>query len=177
MTPNVVELIQLFHDRFPVHPVPPYPHLMGLDPLGETDEYAGFANRPWSEVEIEHFRGTGFDVRPSIGFRLHNPPHMWNYYLPGFFMASLRDDPCFMTLDSVMLGLRELEVPVASKLGRDPWWGGTVHFEHFSHEQMAAVIAYLQFMLRHGADEPFCYEWEDQDDRVLLRWKQTLGTA
>lgn len=177
MAARRLELAQLLRAVFPVHPVPTYPHQMGLDPVGETDEYAGFANRPWTEVEIEHFRGTGFDICPSIGFRLHDPPHLWNYYLPGFLTASLKDDPGFMTLDSVMWGLRELEVRVASKSGRDPWWGGTAHFEHYSREQMAAVVAYLQFMRHYGPSDPFDSEWEEADDRTLSRWEQAIGTS
>lgn len=177
MTSRRPELAQLLRDSFPVLPIPPYPHQMGLGPLGESDEYVGFANRPWTEVEIEHFRGTGFDICPSIGFRLHNLPHMWNYYLPGFLTASLKDDPGFMTLDSVMWGLRELEVPVPSKMLRDPWWGGTVHFEHYSRDQMAAVVAYLQFMRRHGPSDPFDSEWEEADDRTLTRWEQAIRTS
>ena len=150
---------------------------MGLDPIGETDEYAGFAGRPWPEVEIEHFRGNGFDICPSIGFRLYDPPHMWNYYLPGFLTAALTDDLDFMTLDSVMWALRELEVPTPRITGREPWWGGSVHFENYGPEQITAVIEFLRHVLAHKSEDQFDYKWECYDDWALSRWEQAIGRS
>ena len=171
------ELAQHLRVCFPVLPIPPYPTEMGLDPTGREDEYAGFANKQWTEVDPVHYRwNPGYDISPAIGFRCHELPHMWNYYMPGFMSASLTHETEFEIADGFIWTLRELQVPAPRHPNAGPWWGGNVHFEHYSREQMAAVVWYLKFVRQHGVEKPLHYEWERQDDRMLSRWEASLGT-
>ena len=61
------EIAALIHREFPPFPVPDYPPMMGVDPMG-TDEYAGFANVPWLKIPPKLYGNNGYDISPPIGF-------------------------------------------------------------------------------------------------------------
>ena len=77
----------LIRTRFPELPVPNYPPMMGMDPLG-VDEYAGFANVAWPDVPVRLYGDIGYDISPPTGFSSTLPPHMWNYHLPCLLYTS-----------------------------------------------------------------------------------------
>ena len=126
---NAQELADLIQRRFAAHPIPSYPPLMGLDPPGERDEYAAFANVAWPDVPPENFRWTGYDICPAIGFL--ECSRMWNYYFPGFMTASLLHEDRFDVIDGFVWRLREIAPPAVMGLG-DPWWGGDTLFANFA---------------------------------------------
>ncbi len=165
----ISEIVQRCHDVFPTLPIPEYPTGMGLDPIGD-DEYASFANRPWSQVEPDSYSSLGYDISPAIGFSLHDSPHMWNYYLPGFMSSCLLHDGEHEIADSFLWRFRDLPVPPRLQVTQDPWWGGTVPMENYRIEQRQLVIRFLEFMRDYGSSKPFYYQWERNDDRTLSRW-------
>lgn len=164
---NAQELADLIQRRFAAHPIPSYPPLMGLDPPGERDEYAAFANVAWPDVPPENFRWTGYDICPAIGFL--ECSRMWNYYFPGFMTASLLHEDRFDVIDGFVWRLREIAPPAVMGLG-DPWWGGDTLFANFSHAQIRCVVRFLQFVREHGREAPYHYDWEPLDDRALRCW-------
>ncbi len=164
----------LIRSRFPPLPVPNYPPMMGMDPLG-VDEYAGFANVAWPNVPPKLYGNAGYDISPAIGFSLSMPPHMWNYHLPGFMLASLLHESEYEPTDSFMWRMRSVVPQI--RTGPDTslaWWAGDDFNTNYSLEQCEAVVQYLEFLREFGADPPYYYDWEVEDDLTLRRW---TGTA
>ncbi len=94
-----------------------------MDPFG-VDEYASFANVRWNEVPVASYGGC-YDICPPNGFSSFNPPHMWNYYLPGFISFSLvYDERSVDALESFMFFFnrcdrkRRCHMPLAIHGGR-----------------------------------------------------------
>tara|TARA_R110002096_G_scaffold12946_5_gene46034 strand:- start:1849 stop:2379 length:531 start_codon:yes stop_codon:yes gene_type:complete len=165
-----LQLAERIRRAFPGQPVPPYPPLMGLDPPGHQDEYAGFADLEWTQVPPHNFRDSGYDISPAIGFLLPDSPHMWNYYMPGFMSASLLHDAEHEVSDGFMWRLRDLKPDVGSHDPALPWWGGDRLVQNYTREQNDCVVAYLRYMHEFGADDPHYFVWGRADDRTLRRW-------
>jgi hypothetical protein len=167
---NKEQLVTRIRECFPTEPAPPYPPQMGLDPLGEGDEYAAFADMRWDAVAPQHFSTYGFDISPAIGFALHSPPHMWNYYAPGFMTASVLHDAEHDITDGFMWRLRELDPMSAGHPGELPWWHGNRPFELYDREQTQCVIAYMEFVRDVASSDAGDFEWELTDELALQRW-------
>ena len=168
--PKPEGIAALIRSRFPSLPVPDYPPMMGMDPLG-VDEYAGFANLPWPNVPPKLYGNDGYDISPPIGFSLELPPQMWNYHLPGFMIASLLHESEHEPTDSFMWTMRQVvpktrPVPDVSL----PWWAGADFNANYSFEQCQIVVQYLEFLRDHCSDSPYCYDWTDEDDQTVDRW-------
>lgn len=163
-------LVEQIRRAFPAEPIPPYPPQMGLDPTGELDEYAGFADTAWDAVEPRHFVTFGYDISPAVGFAMHRPAHMWNYHVPGFMTASLLHEGEHEITDGFMWRMREVEPGSPGHQGDLPWWHGERPFELYDREQTQCVIAYLEFIRDCGAAEPWAFEWELTDELALQRW-------
>ena len=151
-------------------PVPSYPPMMGMDPLG-VDEYAGFANVPWSKIPPKPYGNNGYDISPPVGFSSAINPHMWNYHLPGFMMASLLHETEHEPTDSFMWTMRRI-IPKTDSI-RDPslpWWAGNDFNSNYSVEQCHIVVRYLEFLRDHGLNAPYYYDWTHEDDKTLARW-------
>ena len=163
------EIAALIHREFPALPVPDYPPMMGVDPLG-TDEYAGFANVPWTKIHPKLYGSNGYDISPPIGFSSVLPPHMWNYHLPGFITASLLHESEHEPTDSFMWTMRSV-VPETSPPDLSmPWWAGNGFNSNYSVEQCQTVVHYLKFLRARGSESPFYYDWTYEDDQTLNRW-------
>ena len=136
-------LIRGLHDQFPVDPVPPYPPMMGMDPLG-VDEYASFSDRRWTEVPPRSYNHNPYDISPANGFSSFDPPHLWNYHLPGFLSASLLHESECDTLDGFMFFFKRV-TPEKSKQRSTgmPWWSGNVFSGNYTDEQCDVVLAFL----------------------------------
>lgn len=160
-------LAEAIRRAFPTHPVPAYPPLLGLDPVG-VDEYAAFANVPWTDVPPVSHRWAGYDICPTIGMK-ESPP-MWSYHFPGFMTSSLLFEHEHEVLDGLLWQLRDLEPP-PRVLAAEPWWGGATFFANYSRAQVDCVVRFLRFLREHGGDEPYSREWEPEDERLLLRWE------
>ena len=164
------ELTQRIAEVFPPQPIPEYPPLMGIDPSGE-DEYSPFANRAWNEVEPQHFASTTYDISPASGFRLHETPHMWSYFVPGFLTASLMHEREHDIVDSFMSSFKDTPVPASRPDPPSPWWGGSAPMENYTTEQRGAVALALEFLRDHGEEPPIEYDWKRSDERMLERWQ------
>jgi len=163
-------IVEQIRRAFPAEPIPPYPPQMGLDPTGELDEYAGFADTAWDVVEPRHFATFGYDISPAVGFAIHSPAHMWNYYVPGFMTASLLHEEEYEVTDGFVWRLRELDPASSGQKNDLPWWHGNRPFELYDREQAQCVIAYLEFIRDFGSSEPRAFEWELTDELMLQRW-------
>lgn len=163
-------LVAQIQSCFPTNPIPEYPPQMGLDPLGNKDEYEGFADTAWDAVEPQHFATWGFDISPAIGFALHSPPHMWNYHVPGFMTASLLHDQEHDVTDGFMWRMREMDSTARGYIGDLPWWQGYRPFELYNREQTQCVVKYLEFIREFGAASPTEFDWEPTDELTLQRW-------
>ncbi len=161
---------------FPIDPVPPYPPGFGLDPSG-VDEYAGFADRPWTEVEPHDLGGMRFDICAAIGFSLQTPPHLFNYYVPAFLHAGLVHDAEHEILDSILWRMREHLPGLAPSDSAAPWWHGARHFANYSREQSRCLVEFLEYVRDnaatdvHGARRAWYYDWEVEDTLSLEAWR------
>lgn len=181
---RIAELQRRFHDAFPVDPVPPYPPNLGLDPLGQRDEYAGFADRRWPEVEPQHLGSLGFDICAAIGFGIESPPHLLNYYVPAFLTAALVHDREHEILDSILWAMRDrLPGPPAEDAGL-PWWAGDSHFANYSRAQCTCIVGYLEFIREDSRLDckPNCvrrwhYDWQPRDERMLEAWRARVAAS
>lgn len=169
-SPSVLSLTERIRRAFPPHPVPPYPEQLGLDPTGEFDEYASFADTPWPDVPRDNHRWAGYDIPPQSGF----PPHLQSYHLPGFLTAALLHEGEVDVIDGLMWRLRDLPPPTR-RTGERPGWGGEVCFAHYSKQQAATIAAFLQFVHDHGQVAPYGFVREANDDGTLDRWRAFAG--
>ena len=165
-------LADLIRRRFDPLPVPGYPPLLGLDPLGREDEYSAFAGVAWPDVPTRCYQWVGYDISPGIGFRVC--PRMWSYYFPGFMTSALMHEGEYEVMDGLLWQLRDLSPPTEVRPSA-PWWGGEAIFANYSRGQADCVIRFLQFVRAHGSGEPFHYAWEAPDDRALRRWSAARG--
>ena len=172
MSPNTdpKTIATLIAAGFPPSPVPDYPPMMGMDPLG-VDEYAGFANVPWSQIPPKLYGNNGYDISPPIGFSSDPNPHMWNYHLPGFMMASLMHESEHEPTDSFMWTMRRVIPKINSSPDvKLPWWAGNELNANYSRKQCQIVIRYLEFLRDYGSESPYYYDWTHDDDQTLARW-------
>jgi hypothetical protein len=157
---------------FEPSPVPTWPELLGIDPLGDQ-EYAAFVGVHWCDVPAQAFRSNGYDLPPVFLFPDH--PRIWNYYLPGFLKAALLHEGAELPIVATLMGrLRDLERPAAVRAGT-PWWGGDTYFANYAPEQIACVAAFVQLVRDQGEMGRLGFMWEAEDDVTLQRWCATNG--
>lgn len=169
--PEFDSLATAIRAAFPVDPVPPYPPEMGLDPMG-VDEYSGFAHQRWTAVEPKLLAWNTYDISPAIGFAMHEPPHMWNYHVPGFMVGALLHESEIDIVDGFVWHLREMEPVADSPVASDrPWWHGSRPFENYSTAQRGCVTRFLRLLRDQGSAPPLGYIWESADQKMLQRWE------
>ena len=160
--------------QFPTDPVPPYPPMMGMDPLG-VDEYAPFANVRWNEVPAAS-HGGWYDICPPNGFSSFDSLHMWNYHLPGFLSFSLADDERSIdALDSFMYFFNRCDPKMAlSHAPSEPWWKSGTFSGGYSREQCQVVVKFLHLLKPSEGNPPLYHEWDDLDAETLGKWIHRL---
>lgn len=153
---------------FDPSPIPAWPPLLGIDPLGDQ-EFGNFVGARWCDVRPKSFRWNGYDLPPVTEFAAH--PQIWNYYFPGFLTAALlHETPEHPIVDALMWRLRDLERPAVVRAGT-PWWGGDTHFANYAPEQIACVAAFVQCVRDQGPTGRIGFLWEAADDVTLQRWR------
>jgi hypothetical protein len=157
---------------FPLHPIPAYPALLGLDPSGVEDEYAAFAEVPWTEVPPRSHCWAGYDISPTIGLQAHPPS--WNYHLPGFLTSALLFEREFDVLDGVMWCL--LEVPPPLQIGAgEPWWGGETWFANYDAAQIGCIVQFLAWVRDQYLLPSSLSPWGPAEEQLLNRWRGIGG--
>lgn len=171
---SIASVVAALHRHFPVDPVPPYPPMMGMDPIG-VDEYASFANVRWTEVPPTSY-WHGYDISPPNGFSSFNPPYMWNYHLPGFIAYSLANDEGSVdALDSFMFFFNRCNPIAETSCGLgNPWWKSETFSGAYTQEQCQVVIDFLQLLKRSEGNQPLYYDWENSDSVTLAKWINRL---
>lgn len=146
--------------------------MLGMDPFG-NDEYAGFANVPWTEIPPQLYGNYGYDISPPIGFSAHKSPEFWNYHVPGFMTASLLHEEEYEVTCSFMWTMRDVK-PEIKKFpdASSCWWGGPGFHSNYSGDQCRTVILYLEYLRDFGSQPPVYFEWTRRDLRALLRWSE-----
>ncbi|KAA1256874.1 hypothetical protein LF1_00400 [Rubripirellula obstinata] len=168
----VLELLR----EFPAEPIPPYPPMMGMDPMGH-DEYSHFAGQRWTDVPAEYLE-RGYDISPPIGFRSCEPPHMWNYHIPGFIRISLLYEGEYDVVDNFLWGLRNSKpLLVVDRFGDDPWWFSDTVGGNYSTLQIRLIVNYLKYMQQFGVEPQYQYDWGGRDDEMLSSWMNHLAAA
>lgn len=160
---------------FPADPVPPYPSMMGMNPVG-IDEYSLFANRRWTEVPpVSYFQD--YDISPANGFSSIESPHLWNYHLPGFLLASLLHENACEKLDSFMYFFNRAEPKLSqSSTYKVAWWESETFSGGFNLKQCETIVSFLQFLRHSGGGPPLYYDWDELDCATLENWHHRMAS-
>lgn len=173
---TIANIAAALRRHFPVDPVPPYPPMMGMDPIG-IDEYALFAKLRWTEVPAAKY-SQGYDISPANGFSSFHPQYMWNYHLPGFLSASLSHHDCSAdVLFSFMFSFNHSDPKrSASYNSRDPWWKSDTFSGGYNSDQCQVVIEFLELLQRSHGEPPLYHVWDASDAKTLDKWIARLQT-
>lgn len=167
---SIESVVADLHQYFPVDPVPKYPPMMGMDPLG-VDEYAAFADARWTEIAPSSY-WQGYDICPPLRFSSFNSLYMWNYHLPGFLAFSMANDERSVdALDSFMFFFnRCTPVMETQACSSNPWWKSNFFSGGYSKKQCQVIVDFLNLLKQSEGRKPFYYDWEDLDEVTLGKW-------